>query len=221
MSVDIYQIRECNQCGLRYPFVDAGYKNSRCPACLGVTQLISEQPFIRGLTRIDCLQHPTLQKPIAGLLDNIRSALNVGAIFRTADGLGLKHLYLCGFTPTPENPERTKTGLGAQDSIPWSFHHNGVNLVKSIKMEGAAIIVVENKNEAISIEVFKPEDFRAATQVVLVVGNEITGVDPAVIDLADVCVKIPMYGKKSSFNVSNAFAIATYVVSSKFDGIID
>ncbi len=221
MSADIYQIRKCNHCGLRYPYVDAGNKNSRCPACLGSTQLISEQIIIGGSTNTARLPKSKLVKPVAGLLDNIRSALNVGAIFRTADGLGFQHMYLCGITPTPENPEVIKTGLGAQDSIHWSFHHNGVDLVKSIKMEGAGIIVLENKNEAISIEVFKPEDFKAASQVVLVVGNEITGVDPVVIDMADLCVKIPMYGQKSSFNVSNAFAIAAYVISSKFKGIID
>ena len=221
MAPTAYQIRECNHCGLRYPVVVTQTPNTRCPACLGLTKIISNNKVLGESNRIDRQKLRDQRKPFVGVLDNIRSALNVGAIFRTADGLGLNHLYLCGITPTPKIPEVRKTGLGAQDAIPWSYHQNGVKLVKSIKTEGSKLIVLENKKEALSIEEIEHSDLIPADQVALVVGNEITGVDPAVIDMADVCIKIPMFGQKSSFNVSNAFAIAAYVVSSKFEEIID
>ena len=217
MSATSYQIRECNHCGLRYPLVDIGSQNLRCPSCLGLTQLISKPQLIRGHNNLKRLKLKDQRKAIVGVLDNIRSALNVGAIFRTADGLGLTHLYLCGITSTPENPEVTKTGLDAQDSIGWSYHRNGVDLVKSIKAEGAGIIVLEDNQRAISIDEIKIEDLSYSTEVVLVVGNELTGVDTAIIDLANFCMHIPMLGIKHSLNVSVAFAIAAYVITSKIN----
>ena len=71
----------------------------------------------------------------AVILDNIRSAWNVGSIFRSADGFGFTHVYLCGITPTPENEAVTKTSLGAEDSVPWSYHKDAVKLVKGLKKE--------------------------------------------------------------------------------------
>lgn len=143
----------------------------------------------------------------AVLLDNIRSAWNVGSIFRSADGFGFRHAYLCGITPTPENDAVIKTSLGAEDSVPWSYHKDAVKLVRGLKKEGHHIVALEEGERAVSIDTK-----RALENGVLIVGNEVTGVDPELLDLCDEVLYIPMRGDKKSFNVAVAFAIAAYAL---------
>jgi tRNA G18 (ribose-2'-O)-methylase SpoU len=149
----------------------------------------------------------------AVLLDNIRSAWNVGSIFRSADGFGFRHLYVCGITPTPENEAVTKTSLGAEDTVPWSYHKDAVKLVRGLKREGWRILALEEHERATSI---KSEETRLNEQrdnTVLIVGNEITGVDPDLLSLCNGIFYIPMFGEKKSFNVAVAFGIAAYIMS--------
>jgi len=159
------------------------------------------------------LRDPQGSQNIAVLLDNIRSAWNVGAILRSADGFGFTHAYLCGITPTPDNEAMAKTSLGAEDSVPWSYHKNAVKLIKGLKVEGWKIYALEDDERAIPLE---SDGTLAATQApalqVLILGNEITGVDPALLDLCDKIFHIPMRGEKKSFNVAIAFGIAAYAL---------
>jgi 23S rRNA (guanosine2251-2'-O)-methyltransferase len=155
---------------------------------------------------------------LAVLLDNIRSAWNVGSILRSADGFGFNHVYLCGITPTADNEAVTKTSLGAEDSVPWSYHKDAVKLVKGLKVEGWKVYALEEHERAVSLE----SDSSLALQVkskmqeqdpalhVLILGNEVTGVDPDLLDLCDQIFYIPMRGEKKSFNVAIAFGIAAY-----------
>lgn len=149
------------------------------------------------------------QGRVAVLIDNIRSAWNVGSIFRSADGFGFDHAYVCGISPTPENEAVTKTSLGAEDSVTWSYHKDAVKLVRGLKKEGWKICALEEDERAKAI--MNAE--RGRQNVVLIVGNEVTGVDPELLDLCDEIYFIPMRGEKKSFNVAMAFSIAAYVLS--------
>jgi 23S rRNA (guanosine2251-2'-O)-methyltransferase len=143
----------------------------------------------------------------AVLLDNIRSAWNVGSILRSADGFGFSHAYLSGITPTPEVDAVRKTALGAEEYVTWSYHHNAVQLVKGLKKEGWTILALEEDERAVALSKGKRVK---AEKTVLIVGSEVTGVDPELLDLADHILYIPMRGQKRSFNVANAFSIAAY-----------
>jgi tRNA G18 (ribose-2'-O)-methylase SpoU len=142
------------------------------------------------------------------LLDNIRSAWNVGSIVRSADGFGIAHAYLCGITPTPENEAVRKTSLGAEESVTWSYHKDALKLVRGLRKKGWKIVALED--EARAVEISRSGD--PASQTVLIVGNEVTGVDPELLDLSETICYIPMQGHKRSFNVAIAFGIAAYAL---------
>ncbi|HNW58794.1 MAG TPA: RNA methyltransferase [bacterium] len=148
------------------------------------------------------------------LLDDIRSLHNVGAIFRTADGAGFGHLYLCGITGTPPRNEIRKTSLGAEESVPWSYHADPLPLARQLKAEGYQLVVLEQTNAS--------TDFTAAPwrfPLCLIIGHEYTGVREALVELADLAVEIPMDGSKHSLNVSVAFGIAAYEIARHRDDI--
>ena len=142
------------------------------------------------------------------LLDNIRSAWNVGSILRTADGFGFAHAYLCGITPTPENKDVQKTALGADEFVTWSHHMDAVKLVKGLKKEGWRVWALEEDERAQPIDQIADPTHN----MVLIVGSEVTGVDPALIELANNIFYIPMHGRKRSFNVAVAFGVAAWVL---------
>jgi tRNA G18 (ribose-2'-O)-methylase SpoU len=147
----------------------------------------------------------------AVLLDNIRSAWNVGSILRSADGFGFTHAFLCGITPAADQEAVAKTALGAQDSVPWSHHKDAVRLVKGLKAEGWNVFALEEDPRASDLH--QAAGLRAARRrTVLIAGNEITGVDPDLLDLCDHILSIPMHGEKRSFNVAIAFGIAAYAL---------
>lgn len=150
--------------------------------------------------------------PLAVLLDNIRSAWNVGSIFRSADGFGFTHAYLCGITPTPEHDAVKKTSLGAENFVTWSYHKDAVRLVKGLKLEGWKVAALEEHERATPISQITESQFSIPT--ILIVGSEVTGVDPELLDLADQIYYIPMYGQKRSFNVAVAFGVASFAISS-------
>jgi 23S rRNA (guanosine2251-2'-O)-methyltransferase len=164
--------------------------------------------------------NPLLQgsQNLAVLLDNIRSAWNVGSILRSADGFGFQHAYLCGITPTADNEAVTKTSLGAEDSVPWSYHKDAVKLVRGLKVEGWKVCALEDDERAVSLESSSSLALRVLSKMqeqtpalhVLILGNEVTGVDPELLSLCDEIFYIPMRGEKKSFNVAIAFGIAAY-----------
>jgi tRNA G18 (ribose-2'-O)-methylase SpoU len=147
------------------------------------------------------------------ILDNIRSAYNVGAIFRIADGAGIKHLYLCGITPNPKgHPAIGKTALGAEDEVPWSYHPNALDVAHTLREKGYHLLALERRSESILLPNFSTE-FLNGQPLGLILGNERAGVDPGLIGLCDTVIALPMVGKKASLNVAVAFGIAAYWLS--------
>jgi tRNA G18 (ribose-2'-O)-methylase SpoU len=178
-------------------------------------QLIDE-PGPTHLSALNTIEQQKLRyarssQNIAVLLDNIRSAWNVGSILRSADGFGFNHVYLCGITPTADNESVTKTSLGAEDSVPWSYHKDAVRLVKGLKVEGWNVCALEEDARSVSLSQFPNSPF--SNPAVLIVGNEVTGVDPDLLDLCDGIFYIPMRGEKKSFNVAIAFGVAAYALT--------
>ncbi|HUG34932.1 MAG TPA: RNA methyltransferase [Anaerolineales bacterium] len=231
MPVNIYEIRVCNACGLRYPLVTGHPFGTRCPACIGETRVVLSRQLLTepGVTPpLDSNTGDTVgeektgglhrSRNLAVLLDNIRSAWNVGSMLRSADGFGFMHAYLCGITPTPDNGAVTKTSLGAEQTVPWSYHKDAEKLVRGLKKEGWKVYGLEEESRAIDIsQAYLFEDFASVTyksqREVLIVGNEVTGVDPELLDLCDHIFTIPMRGEKKSFNVAIAFGIAAYALT--------
>ena len=221
MPINSYEIRICDSCGLRYPLVEGHPFGTRCPVCMGETRVAFSRQLIddRNLTRLSALNTKGKEKlrsdrssqNLAVLLDNIRSAWNVGSILRSSDGFGFNQAYLCGITPTADNEAVTKTSLGAEDSVPWSYHKDAVRLVKGLKVEGWKIYGLEEDARSISISHFPDSQF--PNPAVLIVGNEVAGVDPELLDLCDEIFYIPMRGEKKSFNVAIAFGIGAYALT--------
>ena len=211
MPIRAFEIRECIACGLRYPVVEGHPFGTRCPVCAGETRVALTRE-LNGETGPRRAQKAERGITTAVLLDNIRSAWNVGSILRSADGFGFRHAYLCGITPTADNEAVTKTSLGAEDSVPWSYHKDAVKLVRGLKAEGCTVFALEDTARAIHINHAFNVSSRARPAV-LIAGNEVTGVDPELLDLCDQAFYIPMRGEKKSFNVAIAFSIAAYALS--------
>jgi 23S rRNA (guanosine2251-2'-O)-methyltransferase len=203
MSASFYQIRQCNNpsCGLRFPLVEG--QMGRCPRCLDETVKIAEYPLAREPAKVvDAASHPG---PLV-LLDNIRSAWNVGAIFRTADGFGFSGLHLCGITPTPENETVRKTSLGAENNLPWRYHPNALLAARELAQTGYTLFALELTDDAIPL----PQAGKIPEKTALVLGSEVCGIDPEILSLCQYKRYIPMRGQKRSFNVAIAFAVAAY-----------
>ena len=144
------------------------------------------------------------------LLDNLRSAYNTGAIFRTADGVGAVHLYLGGITPNPtENMAVGKTALGSELITPWSSPPNACALAQDLQAEGFRLLALETTPHAIPIFEVDLDGF-GTDPLLLVVGNEQAGIDPGLLDLCDLVLALPMVGSKGSLNVAVAFGVAAY-----------
>ncbi|HUM49924.1 MAG TPA: TrmH family RNA methyltransferase [Anaerolineaceae bacterium] len=192
-------------CRLRFPLDLAEFKGAYCPRCGGdllpaFPALPQSHPMANPLTNTNNLN---------GILDNIRSAQNVGALFRTADGAGLQKLWLCGITPNPaDNAQIAKTALGAEQTVPWEHAPSTVALVEKLKTQGVIILGLETAPGSTSL--FSYTLPKSDKTIALVVGSEPAGIDPAVLPLADATLNLPMAGSKGSLNVAVAFGIAVY-----------
>lgn len=207
MSELEFEIRVCTNCGLRYPITKGHSFGVRCPHCLGETTAVIEKIIDDEATREEAGEHAD---HLVVLVDNVRSAWNVGSILRSADGFGFSHAYLCGITPTPEQEAVQKTSLGAEDFVTWSHHKDAVKLVKGLRLEGWKIVGLEEDKRAISMSKFSVSSDQQP--IVLIIGNEVTGVDPGLLNLCDEILYIPMHGQKRSFNVAVAFGVAAYAL---------
>jgi 23S rRNA (guanosine2251-2'-O)-methyltransferase len=146
------------------------------------------------------------------ILDNIRSAQNVGSFFRTCDSFNVGNILLCGITAIPPNKEILKTALGATESVKWSYCESTYNCVKEFKNNNHIIICIEQTDKSVMLNNYK---FNSEKNICLVFGNEIEGVSKEILDMADVCIEIPQLGIKHSLNVSVAGGIVIWDVLSK------
>jgi 23S rRNA (guanosine2251-2'-O)-methyltransferase len=203
-----FQIRKCTNpaCCLRFSIVLGDPRGERCPLCRADTAVISATYDRYAVeNRSDLAAGPELEV----LLDNIRSAWNVGSMLRSADGAGVRKVHLCGVSSTPDNPKVWKTALGAERSLPWQFAPDGVELARELKSQGLRLWALEGGPRAESL--FEAPD-QAGSPIVLVAGNELSGVDPEIVELCERVVCLPMQGVKGSLNVAVAFGIAVYTI---------
>jgi tRNA G18 (ribose-2'-O)-methylase SpoU len=146
------------------------------------------------------------------VLHNIRSAHNTASIFRTSDGAGVEKIYLCGYTPSPigklgeYRKDFSKVALGAEKTIPYEKEKSTIAVIKKLKEDGYEIISIEQDKRSIPYQTFKTRK----KKIVLVMGNEVSGLPSLVLKLSDHILEIPMAGKKKSLNVSVAFGVAAY-----------
>ena len=133
------------------------------------------------------------------ICDNIRSLENIGSIFRTADALGVDKIFLCGICGRPPHSKISMTALGAENNIPWEYRWQTWRVIAQLKKEGVSIVVLEQAENSVAYNKFKPK-----FPIVLVVGNEVKGVSRSVLKRADKVIHLPMRGKKESLNVAVA-----------------
>jgi len=144
------------------------------------------------------------------VLDNVRSHNNVGSIFRTADAFLTRKIILCGITPKPPHRDIQKTALGATESVEWSYYQTALEAVTALRAEGYKIIGIEQAEGAVELQEAKIEK---GQKYALVFGHEVNGVDQKVLDLCDMCVEIPQFGTKHSFNIAISAGIVLWEVN--------
>lgn len=148
------------------------------------------------------------------LLHNIRSTHNVGAIFRTADATGVKKIYVSGYTPAPvdrfgrDRSDITKASLGAEKTVKWENVPNDVDIIKKLKKEKFKIVALEQDKRSIDFRDLKKKN--KDENILIILGNEVDGVEKDILDLCDEIVEIPMLGQKESLNVSVATGVLLY-----------
>lgn len=146
------------------------------------------------------------------ILDNIRSAHNVGSIFRSSDAFRIDRVWLCGITPLPPTAEIHKTALGAEDSVLWEHRDDTVALVKELQAEGYTVVSIEQTEHSVNLRDFHC-DF--GKKYAFVFGNEVDGVSQEVVDQCNASIEIPQYGTKHSLNVSVCAGVVLWAITDK------
>ena len=168
-------------------------------------KLLNEElgrPTIEEYANVDKL-------PVTVVLDNVRSAQNVGSFFRTADAFGIEQVALCGISSTPPNREIHKTALGAEQSVAWTYYPTTLECVEELRAKGYKIIAIEQIEGSTMLNDFRVEE---GTKYALVFGNEVEGVDQAIADVVDGAIEIPQIGIKHSLNVSVSAGILMWEI---------
>lgn len=144
------------------------------------------------------------------VLDRLRSAHNVGNIFRLADAVGAKEVVCCGYTAAPPHPKLVKTAMGADKTVPFRSFPSAADALRELKAEGCKAVAVETLETACDAWKFDyPE------KIALVLGNEALGISPDALELCDAAVSLPMFGTKVSINVGNCAAVVLYMIVAK------
>ena len=151
------------------------------------------------------------KKPIVIVLDNIRSAHNVGSIFRTSDAFLIKKIILCGITPTPPSNEIRKSALGSTNSVEWVKEEETGIAINQLKKEGYYIVGVEQVEKATEIQKFQNNK-----PIALVFGHEVNGISQEIIDTCDEIIEIPQYGTKHSLNISVCAGIVMWKIAEMY-----
>jgi tRNA G18 (ribose-2'-O)-methylase SpoU len=145
--------------------------------------------------------------PIIIILDDIRSLLNIGSVFRTADAFLIEKIVLCGITATPPNKEIHKTALGATETVAWEHCKNVLEVIQNLKAQKVIVLAVEQVENSVLLQDFKIEN---ETKYALVFGNEVFGVSQEAVALCDGCIEIPQLGTKHSLNISVSAGIVVW-----------
>ena len=160
------------------------------------------------LGRVSAAEYKELpESGIVLVLDNIRSAHNVGSAFRTADSFKIDKVWLCGICAVPPSAEIHKSALGAEDSVAWEHVDDTMEAVRRLKEDGYTIVSAEQTMESVMLDTFVPEPGR---RYAVVFGNEVAGVSQEVVDASDFALEIPQYGTKHSLNVSVSIGVVLW-----------
>ena len=155
-----------------------------------------------------------LKTPLIIVLDNVRSSYNVGAVFRTADSFLIEAIYLCGITATPPHRDIQKTALGATDSVNWKYFNTTTEALEHIKENNYKILAVEQAENSIPLNDFKPEKNQ---RYAVVFGHEVKGIEQEVVNLCDDCIEIPQHGTKHSLNIAVSAGIVIWDLRLKIE----
>ncbi len=206
MESNLY-FMECldENCRFRFPLDLDAFEGKVCPMC---------GSELRAATKRTPQWQPGQLKnnlpEFFLLLDNIRSAHNVGSILRTCEGADIRKVFLGGLTPTPSNNRSiSKAALGAEERVDWAWTANSLQTVRELKAEGFKALALECLPDASNLFEINP-GLLTGEKWLIILGSEPAGIDPGLVELADISVFIPMGGEKSSLNVSVAFGIAVY-----------
>ncbi len=145
--------------------------------------------------------------PIVVVLENIRSAYNVGSVFRTADAFLVHSIYIIGYSARPPHKEIKKTALGAEDSVAWKHFNSTKEAIEELRNEGFKVFAIEQAEGSFKLQTlnFKPEE-----KIAIIFGNEVTGVDQSTIKFCDGCIEIPQLGMKHSLNIATAAGVVLW-----------
>ena len=171
---------------------------------------VKRMPTSRGIAS-PASGYEGVQLPAAVLLDNVRSMYNVGAFFRAADGVGLQKLCLTGITAHPPKKAISKTALGAEASVAWEHDWDAVHMAEGLRRSGFEIAAIETSLHSVDLFEWQPR-----FPVCVAFGNEVEGLRPELLEMADAHVRIPMLGQKESLNVATAGGIVLYELLRKF-----
>jgi len=147
--------------------------------------------------------------PVIAVLENIRSAYNVGSVFRTADAFLLEAIYICGYTCQPPHKEIKKTALGAEDSVTWKHFNDAHAAIEQLKSEGYKVYAIE---QAVNSCALQGVDFKSIEKVAVIFGNEVSGVEQSTIELCDGVIEIPQFGMKHSLNIATAAGVVLWEI---------
>ena len=160
------------------------------------------------LGRITAEEFKSVDKiPVTVVLDDVRSEMNIGSVFRTADAFVINHIALCGITATPPSAEIHKTALGAEDSVDWAHYPTVIQAIERLRGEGYKICTIEQVHGSISLQEF---DAKPGEKYAIIFGNEVKGVKQNIVDMSDGCLEIPQFGTKHSLNVSVTAGIVVW-----------
>jgi 23S rRNA (guanosine2251-2'-O)-methyltransferase len=147
--------------------------------------------------------------PVIAVLENIRSAYNVGSVFRTADAFLLEAIYITGYTCTPPHKEIKKTALGAEESVDWKHFANAQEAIIELKNNGYKIYAIE---QALNSHQLQLVEFKSYEKIAVIFGNEVTGVEQSTIAQCDGCIEIPQLGMKHSLNIATAAGVVLWEI---------
>ena len=151
--------------------------------------------------------------PFVVVLDNVRSALNVGSAFRTSDSFALEEIHLCGITAQPPHREILKTAIGATDSVDWKYFENTKDSIDQLLKDGYRIVGVEQTDKSTLLQEF---ELKTNEKIALIFGNEVSGVSDEIIPMLDDCIEIPQFGTKHSLNISVCLGVVVWDLFKKW-----
>jgi tRNA G18 (ribose-2'-O)-methylase SpoU len=147
--------------------------------------------------------------PVIVVLENIRSAYNVGSVFRTADAFLVEAIYIVGYTAQPPHKEIKKTALGAEESVDWKCYRTAAEAIEDLRLNGYAVFAIEQAQDSIELQAMS---FEKGSKLAVIFGNEVAGVEQSTIHLCDGCIEIPQLGIKHSLNIATAAGVVLWEI---------